>query len=283
MIVNDIIKKYYDELGDFYPKTEIQSFLNCIFEFKLHFSSVDFHQKKQLELTPENEVFFEDVLNRLKKHEPLQYILGKTEFYGMKFIVNKYVLIPRPETEELVDIILKNEHFSFQDNVLDIGTGSGCIAVSLAKNTMANIFALDVSEKALIVAEQNAELNRVEIDFIQKNILETEEISDINLKFNLIISNPPYVRESEKMQMKPNVLDYEPNLALFVKDDNALLFYDAIATFAEKHLIENGRIYLEINEFLAQNTVKFFEKHNFQLVQSIKDLSGKDRFIRVVK
>ncbi|MBN2893725.1 MAG: peptide chain release factor N(5)-glutamine methyltransferase [Bacteroidales bacterium] len=285
MTTKQTINLFYSELADFYPKTEIQSFVHLVFEHKLHFSSIDLHLKSDYEIPEGNLDFFHDAIIRLKKMEPIQYILGETEFYGLKFLVNKNVLIPRPETEELVDFILKNEYLTTQNNILDIGTGSGCIPISLAKNTMANVFAVDISEKALIAAMHNAELNRVEVEFIQQNILETDEIifEGNFLKFDLIVSNPPYVRESEKLLMKSNVLDFEPNLALFVGDEKPLIFYAAIAKFAQKSLNENGKIYLEINEFLADETVDLFVKMEFKSVKKIKDLSGKDRFIVVIK
>ncbi len=189
-------------------------------------------------MNPENKISAEDSENfqkallRLKDHEPIQYILGETEFYGLPFKVNNHTLIPRPETEELVSWILDNSEFKFQDSeLLDIGTGSGCIAISLAKNlSNSKISALDVSEEALKIAKQNATLNKVGVEFFQTDIL---KIKTLPKQYNVIVSNPPYVRELEKKQMQQNVLKYEPDSALYVKDEDPLLFYRTISQLAK--------------------------------------------------
>ena len=220
-----------------------------------HVSKIDRSQyllQKQEVLSLEKQTSLYQILNELKIGKPLQYILGQTEFYGLPFIVNSSVLIPRPETEELVHWILKSlsdqSIISGKFCVLDIGTGSGCIPIALKKN-LPNIhaFGVDVSPIALETALKNATLNEVEVEFIQDDILNAcSEI--LNAKYDVIVSNPPYVRLSEKNLMHANVLDYEPHLALFVSDDKPLIFYEAIADFALAHLSEEGKLFFEINE-----------------------------------
>ena len=204
----------------------------------------------------------------------------------MDFEVNKNVLIPRPETEELVEWIIERRKLSFgsaQDDsgkikILDIGTGSGCIAISLAKNIPnASVFAIDVSEKALVTAQKNAQSNEENINFIHKNILETD---DLDAQFDIIVSNPPYVRELEKVEIKKNVLDNEPHLALFVEDNDALVFYRKITELAQKNLAPNGQLFFEINQYLGKEMVELLEKMNFKSVELRKDIYGNDRMIR---
>ncbi|WP_394758076.1 peptide chain release factor N(5)-glutamine methyltransferase, partial [Flavobacterium sp.] len=206
-----------------------------------------------------------------------------TEFFSLPFYVNENTLIPRPETEELVDWILSNNRINESTNqikILDIGTGSGCIAISLAKNLPnANVHAIDVSEKALATAKKNAERNNVTITFIEKNILETEDLLNT---FDIIVSNPPYVRNLEKKEIHKNVLEYEPHLALFVEDNDALLFYRKIAELATKNLSENGQLYFEINQYLGKEMVELLEKYNFKNIELKKDIYGNDRMIRCV-
>ncbi len=283
--LNEIVEKFKTKLADKYSSFEIRSFLQLAFRHRQNLSSVDFYTKKNLLINNENIAFYENVLMRLEHYEPIQYILGSTEFYGLNFEVNKHVLIPRPETEELVDFILKKEKFDSSHKILDIGTGSGCIAVAMAKNTSSKVYAVDVSAAALDVAKRNAKTNNIEVFLLQKNILQTDFLLENNnkLKFDFIISNPPYVREAEKKMMQKNVLDYEPARALFVADNNPLIFYSAIADFAENSLTENGKIYLEINEFLSNETIEVFLERNFKTAKSITDLSGKKRFVEVIK
>jgi len=234
------------------------------------------------------------ILEQLKKEIPVQYLLGKTSFYGLEFEVNSTVLIPRPETEELVEWIIQNQKSSFdsaQDDsgkikILDIGTGSGCIAISLAKNIPnAQVFAIDVSEKALATAQKNAEINEVNVTFISKNILEVVTLSAVEgleQQFDIIVSNPPYVRELEKLEVKKNVLDNEPHLALFVEDNDALIFYRKIAELAQKNLSPNGQLFFEINQYLGKEMVELLEKMDFKNIELRKDIFGNDRMIRGV-
>lgn len=286
---------FLEELSPLYDEKEIESFFYIVLE--------SFHKKKRIDLAlnPAMEMDaiellrWESVLSDLKKQKPIQYILGETEFYGLSFLVNENTLIPRPETEELVEwIISDNEEFqqvqsdkSLKLNVLDIGTGSGCIAISLAKNLQnTQVSAIDVSEKALATAKKNAEINKVEVNFINVDILNVNELSELqtsNFKLqtpiDIIVSNPPYVRNLEKEEIKPNVLEFEPHLALFVEDNDALLFYRKIAELAQKNLSKNGRLYFEINQYLGKETVELLENLGFKEVILKKDIYGNDRMI----
>jgi release factor glutamine methyltransferase len=269
---------FLNELSSLYDEKEVESFFYLILE--------QFHQKKRIDLAlnPDLEMDslqllrWESVVIELKKQKPIQYILGETEFYGLPFLVNENTLIPRPETEELVDLIIKeHQNQSSEIKILDIGTGSGCIAISLAKNLPnAKVSAIDVSEKALATAEKNSEINQVKVDFILKNILETDDLEE---QFDVIVSNPPYVRMLEKAEIKPNVLEFEPHLALFVDDNDALLFYRKITQLAQKNLTQGGKLYFEINQYLGKETVSLLESLGFKNVRLIKDIYGNDRMI----
>ncbi|HBS53588.1 MAG TPA: peptide chain release factor N(5)-glutamine methyltransferase, partial [Flavobacterium sp.] len=221
------------------------------------------------------------ILEQLKKEIPIQYILGVTHFYGLEFEVNSAVLIPRPETEELVDWIIQNSKSKAQNSrlkILDIGTGSGCIAVALAKNLLnAQVFALDVSEQALATAKTNSEKNQVQLAFIHQSILET---LDLGQQFDIIVSNPPYVRELEKQEIKKNVLDNEPHLALFVEDNDALIFYRKIAQLAQKNLNPQGQLYFEINQYLGQEMLDLLQGMGFKNCELRKDIYRNDRMIQ---
>ena len=247
-------------------------------------SSVLRHKDKKIS---SNERFrIQEILEELKKHRPIQYILGETEFYGMKFKVDENVLIPRPETEELVEWIIKEDapppyplHKRGEKyKLLDIGTGSGCIAVTLAKHfPEAEMFALDISEKALDIARQNAIKNQVDVTFFQYDILKNEPFAFP--LFDCIAGNPPYITSKEKTEIAKNVLDYEPHQALFVPDDNPLLFYERIADFARNHLKETGSLYLETSSLYGRASAKVFEDKKFRSVKLLKDISGNDRII----
>jgi release factor glutamine methyltransferase len=220
-------------------------------------------------------------LEQLKLEIPIQYLLGKTSFYGLDFEVDSSVLIPRPETEELVEWILESQKSKVKSQklrILDIGTGSGCIAISLAKNiSEAQVFAIDVSEKALATAKKNAEKNKVELTLIAQNILRTD---DLGQQFDIIVSNPPYVRNLEKQEIKKNVLDNEPHLALFVEDGDALMFYRKIAGLAQKNLAPNGQLFFEINQYLAKETLALLTEMGFKNIELRKDIYGNDRMIK---
>ncbi|GEC77958.1 peptide chain release factor N(5)-glutamine methyltransferase [Flavobacterium aquatile] len=284
MLFKEYKSEFLKELSSLYDEKEIESFFYIILE--------QFHNKKRIDLAlnPEMEMDalqllrWETVLSELKKEKPIQYILGETEFYGLRFLVNENTLIPRPETEELVEWIIESTNYELQITnlkIVDIGTGSGCIAISLAKNFLnAEVSAVDVSEKALATANKNADINEVEVNFILKNILETEDLEN---QFDVIVSNPPYVRNLEKAEIKPNVLEFEPHLALFVDDNDALLFYRKIAQLALKNLSENGKLYFEINQYLGKETVDLLENLGFKNIELKKDIYGNDRMIKCNK
>lgn len=282
------IKNYKEifktELLSIYDEQEIESFFYIILE-KLHgLKRIDLALNPETVMDGIHLKQWKSIISDLKIQKPIQYILGETEFYGLPFLVNENTLIPRQETEELVELIIgstKYEEGSTNLKILDIGTGSGCIAVSLAKNIPnAEVFAIDVSEKALATAQKNAEINNVEVNFMLKNILETE---DLEQQFDIIVSNPPYVRNIEKSEIKPNVLEYEPHLALFVEDTDALLFYRKIAELAKINLTENGKLYFEINQYLGKETVQLLDDLNFRNIELKKDIYGNDRMIQSTK
>lgn len=296
MLLKTYKATFLQELSPLYDEKEIESFFYIVLEC--------FHNKKRIDLAlnPEMEMDalqllrWESVLSELKKEKPIQYILGETEFYGLPFLVNENTLIPRSETEELVEWIISDNEGLRQalsdkrakSKVLDIGTGSGCIAISLAKNLPnAEVTAIDVSEKALVIAKENAKENAVDVNFIQTDILLINDLSELATcnpqlatKFDIIVSNPPYVRNLEKIEIKPNVLEYEPHLALFVEDTDALLFYRKIAELALKNLSENGKLYFEINQYLGKETVELLENLGFKNVELRKDIYGNDRMVR---
>ena len=227
----------------------------------------------------------------MQNQEPIQYVLGKTNFYGLPFLVNTNTLIPRPETEELVEWILQEWKETSSIEILDIGTGSGCIAISLAKNLPnAAIYALDISKEALAITTQNATHNNVNATCLQADILTTKNLNHLitqntthnNVKLDIIVSNPPYVRELEKKEISKNVLENEPHQALFVADDNPLIFYKKIADLAKQHLKKEGMLYVEINQYLGEKTVGMFKEKGFKNIQLKKDLFGNDRMIKAV-
>jgi release factor glutamine methyltransferase len=291
MLLKTYKSTFLQELSPLYDEKEIESFFYIVLEC--------FHNKKRIDLAlnPEMEMDalqllrWESVLCELKKEKPIQYILGETEFYGLPFLVNENTLIPRPETEELVAWILESTKYEVQNkklNLLDIGTGSGCIAISLAKNLPnAQVVAIDVSEKALVMAKENAKVNAVDVNFIQADILKMDDLEQLPTSnfqlpthFDIIVSNPPYVRNLEKVEIKPNVLAYEPHLALFVEDTDALLFYRKIAELALKNLSENGKLYFEINQYLGKETVELLESLGFKNIELKKDIYGNDRMVK---
>lgn len=267
------------ELLATYPKTEIDAFFFRLVENTLDFQLMDVFLKQDFKIPTAKLIALKEVLERLKKEEPIQYILGNTEFYGYPFMVNKNVLIPRPETEELVSWVLED----FKDTkenitLLDIGTGSGCIPISIKKNLQnAIVFGLDISKDAIEVAKENAIQNKVNITFLQEDIL---EIKNLKLKLDIITSNPPYVRELEKEEINNNVLNNEPHLALFVTNEDPLIFYTKIADLALKHLTEKGVLYFEINQYLGKETKVMLQEKGFHNVVLKKDLFGNDRMIK---
>lgn len=276
---------FTSNLSGLYPSEEIQSFFNILSEKQLNLSRIEIALNPDRTISEAETAKFMQAIIRLKNHEPIQYIIGETEFYGLLFKVNKYTLIPRPETEELVEYIISEQklitHNSQPITILDIGTGSGCIAISLAKNLpKAKVSGLDISKGALKIAQQNAELNKVEVEFLQADILKTKPLPK---QYDLIVSNPPYVRELEKKHMQQNVLKHEPDSALYVKDEDPLLFYRVISKLAKKHLKPKGKLFFEINEYLADDLTAFLKKEGFQNSEVKKDIFGKDRMIKCNK
>ena len=280
MTLKELKTHYLNSLSKLYPKTEINTFFFYLIEEYLDLQRIDFSLQPNKIIENTDFLKFEKALNRLKKEEPIQYILGKTEFYGYPFLVTKDTLIPRPETEELVKWILQELEFQKKKktSILDIGTGSGCIAISLAKkNKNLSVSAIDFSKEAIEIAKQNAKLNEVNIYLIEKDILLTKEL---DTAFDVIVSNPPYVRELEKVEIKNNVLQNEPHSALFVSDSNPLIFYSKIADLAKNHLTKNGLLFFEINQYLGQETKVMLSKKGFKNIELRKDLFGNDRMIK---
>ena len=290
MLLKNYKTTFLQELSSLYEEQEIESFFYIILE-KLHgLKRIDLALNPQKVMDGAHLKQWKNIVSELKKQRPIQYILGETTFYGLSFLVNENTLIPRPETEELVELIIESTNYELRNTklkVLDIGTGSGCIAISLAKHLpTSEVYAIDVSEEALATAKKNAELNKVAIDFISTNILDVVTLSAVaglDKQFDIIVSNPPYVRNLEKDEIKPNVLEYEPHLALFVDDIDPLLFYRKIAELAIKNLNPNGKLYFEINQYLGKETIKLLEDFGFRNVELKKDIYGNDRIISCEK
>ncbi|WP_235855497.1 peptide chain release factor N(5)-glutamine methyltransferase [Flagellimonas pelagia] len=307
MLLRDIKNIFHNDLGKIYPKEEIDSFFYSCIEHYLKMERFILAIKPNIVLTKEEEQPLFEALAQLKKERPLQYILGVAHFMDLELKVNENVLIPRPETEELVQWVLedannkrseirelisdvrdrksddeKGENSNLRPSpltILDIGTGSGCIAIALAKQLPnAKVYALDVSEEALKVAQENAKTNQVDIEFLHQSILDPG--LDLEQQFDIIVSNPPYVRDLEKSKMNKNVKEYEPNLALFVPDDDALVFYRAIVQFSKRHLLKKGSLYFEINQYLGEETKSVLKAHNFSEIELRKDIFGNDRMLK---
>ena len=282
------IKKYrqyfINSLEDLYSIEELQSIFYLLAEKLLHLSRIDITLQLDNTLTSDEEFNFNQAIDRLKIYEPVQYILGETEFFGYPFLVNKQVLIPRPETEELVSWIIEDVDKK-KATILDIGTGSGCIAISLAKKlNNAVVSAIDISNKAIEVAKKNALINNVNVEYSSVDVLNFKDKLVLQdkwkSKFDIIVSNPPYVRMQEKKLMQLNVIDHEPDIALFVNDDDPLLFYRKISELSKRYLKHNGTLYLEINEYLGVEMEKMLNEAGFKHVELKKDIFGKNRMIK---
>lgn len=276
--IKEIILWINSELKSIYPASEINAFVSIIFHYLLNYSKTQLLVNEDKILPTKTIQEINHIVSELKLHKPIQYIIGRTEFYNLNFSIISGVLIPRPETEELVHWVI-NENKGEFFKILDIGTGSGCIAISLAKNMPGSVvYAMDISEDALTLTRKNSMLNNVEIHLTQGDILRNKCL--LNETFDVIVSNPPYVRESEKKYMQANVLDYEPHNALFVPDDDYLLFYRKILEFSHTHLNPNGKVYFEINESFGNEVGLLLEEKNFSEILIKKDLNGKDRMAR---
>jgi release factor glutamine methyltransferase len=279
--IKDIRQYLYYELGEIYPEPEIHAIANII-------TKTLFRQTKlQILAFPENPVTGKTkkeiirICHELKKGRPLQYIIGETEFYNCKIRLNSATLIPRPETEELVDLIIRDNK-GVLIRILDIGTGSGCIAIALAVNLPgAEVSGFDISGEAVIKARENAVLNKANVTFFVADML--IPLIKQELAYDLIVANPPYVKESEKRKMAANVLDFEPHSALFVPDDDPLIFYRAVIKLANTIMKPGGKIYFEINEALGNSVFKLIESSGYSGVEIIKDINGKDRFAKCIK
>ena len=288
MKLKDILDYYHKALDVRFGKNEVDAFFNLIIEHHLNLKRIHLVMEPEYAITNTEEDLLLETLNQLKLERPIQYILGETEFYGLPFKVNEHTLIPRPETEELVDLIITDFTSDFDKKslkILDIGTGTGCIAISLAKHLPSTkVSALDVSKDTLEVAKQNAELNKAVVKFIHDDILNIcHSELDMESRFDIIVSNPPYVRNLEKAEIKPNVLDNEPHIALFVDDDNPLQFYKAICEFTQGNLKDNGVLYFEINEYLGVEMVQLLKEFGFKNIELKNDIFGKNRMIKGVK
>jgi len=274
MKVSNIIPYFKEELDGITDAREITAWAYLVIQylFGLNRSDTIVYSNKVISMKNSDQI--KQIINELKENKPIQYILGETEFYGLKYKVNKHTLIPRPETEELIDWVLKEDF----NSILDIGTGSGCIAISLAKHSSAQIVAIDNCEKALEVAKENAKLNKVDIKFYTKDIFQSTDLFSLDV----IVSNPPYILESEKENMKANVLQYEPHLALFISDKDPLVFYKKIGSLAARSLNCGGKLFFEINEQYGSEISKMLSKIGFVDIALKKDINDKDRMIKAI-
>lgn len=278
MTVNEYKKRFLQELPDFYDESERLNLFHISMEFVVHFSKTDCVLNQKEEVLHKNQQKIEEIIKRLQNNEPIQYITNKAYFFGYEFKVSTDTLIPRPETEELVDWVLTE--IKKQPNkawrVLDIGTGSGCIPITIKKEfPLAEVSAIDISVKALQIAKENAVNLQADVSFIQQDILHTEHL-DI---YDIIISNPPYVRHLEKVEIQNNVLEHEPHLALFVEDNDPLVFYRKITQLATTSLSEDGFLFFEINQYLGKEMQEMMKPY-FKSIELKKDFIGNDRMIK---
>lgn len=285
MLLKEIKAIYHKELDVPFGTHEVSSFFYLLIGHFLNLERFVLALQPELVVTKENETLLFKAMSDLKQHIPIQYIIGETEFMDFTFKVSLKVLIPRPETEDLVRWIVEDyQGVTTRDfRILDIGTGSGCIAISVAKHLEgAKVSALDISSDALDSAKSNAALNEVHIDFYEGDILDGVPTLAIESNFDIIISNPPYVRELEKKEMSENVLEHEPDIALFVSDKDPLVFYRAIANFAKENLSDDGALYLEINQYLGNEMIALLNEYNFKDIELRKDIFGNDRMVKAV-
>lgn len=275
----------HEKLDLIYPTTEIGSFSRLMLSKLAGMNSVQIYSDKDRHFPEHTLTLLTDAIDRLANREPIQYILGEAEFCNLSFRVGPGVLIPRPETEELVEIILKDLlNKKNETHILDIGTGSGCIAVSLAKALpTAKVSAWDISQDALLIAADNAKRNKVDVNFEQKDVLHLVLEPQHRSSLDVLVSNPPYVRQCEADELDTNVLEHEPHVALFVENSDALIFYRIISSLAMEMLKPGGALYFEINSYLGQETLNVVNAFPFEKVELFKDLSGKDRMIRALR
>ena len=278
--VSDIRQYYKAKLLENYDEREAEALLFLLIEEYTGISKLKIVTDPGLTLTESELLKVHFAVKDLNNHKPVQYIIGKTEFYGLTIKVDKDVLIPRPETEELVELVIKESQHRKNLRILDVGTGSGCIAIAIKKYLPeCEVVAIDISNPALQLAKINAKLNKQSIEFKPFDILAENNWSRLGF-FDVIVSNPPYVRKSERSLMKRNVIDYEPEIALYVDDHDPLIFYKAIAEFEAIHLKKNGRLYCEINQYLGEEVLKLFDKEEFNEIELIKDINGHHRILK---
>ncbi|MDP2524692.1 peptide chain release factor N(5)-glutamine methyltransferase [Maribacter dokdonensis] len=288
MLLKEVKNIFHAELDVIYGKDEVNSFFYLLIEHYFELERFVLALQPNLNIEKEQETILFKALSELKLHKPIQHITGTAYFMDLDFTVNEHVLIPRPETEELVRWVLDDvkevKHFL---NILDMGTGSGCIPISLDKNLVdAKVYALDVSPQALVVAEENNRTLGANVTFVKEDMLSLHSktsAKELDQKFDIIISNPPYVRELEKAEMQNNVIDHEPSLALFVPDEDPLKFYKAVVNFASEHLNKNGCLYLEINQYLGEETKRILQQSNFKTIDLRPDMFGNDRMIKGIR
>ena len=275
LYISNIINYFNRELDGYATKNEINSWAYIVIEHLFGYSKADYICNYNQKISKSNFHKIFDIVKELKTYKPIQYIIGETEFFQLKFKLNNSTLIPRPETEELVSWILKHDFSS----VLDIGTGSGCIAITIAKLTNSNVDAMDICDKALKIAELNAKINSVNVNFILNDILNTEKIPN----YDVIVSNPPYVLKSDILKMNKNVTKFEPHRAIFVDDNNPIVFYRKIASLAIKSLNDGGYIFFEINELYHKEILNLLNKIGFVDITLKNDINDKPRMIKACK
>jgi release factor glutamine methyltransferase len=283
MTMHEARQKLIQQLNEIYEEREAANITELVMEHITRWSRLERIANKDIPLSFAQENLLSQIIERLLKHEPIQYIINEAWFAGMIFYVDKNVLIPRPETEELVDWVIKE--CSMQNStcrVVDVGTGSGCIAIAV-KNKLPEVemWACDVSDEALNIARMNADALNATIDFVPLNFLEAEQRKQLP-PVDIVVANPPYVPQKDKTEMKKNVVEFEPATALFVPDNDPLVFYKAIADFGKEKLNPGGRIYLEIHENLGGKVKKLFQSAGYNPIEIKKDMQGKDRMIKVL-
>lgn len=273
------LKERFRQIENIYTQNEASSIFYICMTHLLGCSKTELLCMRDIVLSEEQNSKLDHMLTRLMEQEPIQHITGQSEFYGNTFRVTKDTLIPRPETEELADWIITDWNGT-ESSALDIGTGSGCIAITIAKNLKeTEVTAVDISKETLLVAKENAAANNCRINFEHCDILDCSKRDNLGT-FDIIVSNPPYIREAEKEDMQRNVLDYEPFTALFVPDNDPLLFYREIAEFGKEHLKKNGNIYFEINQAFGKETVDLLSGLGYKNIILRKDMFGKNRMVR---
>ncbi|MGB3066555.1 peptide chain release factor N(5)-glutamine methyltransferase [Sphingobacterium thalpophilum] len=282
-ILKDFELLFQQELTSIYDKDEVKALFLFTVEEMFGLKRGTYPLKKEDIVTEKDAERFDEILRELKKNKPIQYIFNKATFYGESFEVNESVLIPRPETEELVDLILKQHSAQAGLHIMDIGTGSGCIPIILSKYLPgAQVTSMDISKEAIATARKNAGQLNAPVQFINADIFEWDYIFS-EQQYDIIVSNPPYITSQEKASMQQNVLAFEPELALFIEDSAPLIFYDVISSFALKHLAPQGDLYFEINQYLGPQTKELIEKKGFRPVKLLKDINGADRMIHAKK